>query len=79
MVIGISADVKTISPLYAFSVDEGSISDLLFLSLVRVNWNEIIGNIETEPLLAHKWQWSNDSASVIFYLRNDVAGLMVSS
>lgn len=72
LIIGISADIKTINPLYSFSVDEGSINDLLFLSLVRVNWNETIGNIETEPLLANEWQWSADSTSVTFLLRNDV-------
>jgi peptide/nickel transport system substrate-binding protein len=72
LIIGISADIKTINPLYSFSVDEGSINDLLFLSLVRVNWNETIGNIETEPLLANEWQWSADSTSVTFFLRNDV-------
>jgi peptide/nickel transport system substrate-binding protein len=72
LIIGISADIKTINPLYSFSVDEGSINDLLFLSLVRVNWNETIGNIETEPLLASEWQWSADSTSVTFFLRNDV-------
>lgn len=73
LVIGISSDIKTLNPLYAFSVDEGSIIDLLFLSLVRVNWNENIGNIETVPLLADKWQWSTDSTSVTFYLRTDVS------
>jgi peptide/nickel transport system substrate-binding protein len=72
LIIGISADIKTINPLYSFSVDEGSINDLLFLSLVRVNWNETIGNIETEALLANEWQWSADSTSVTFFLRNDV-------
>lgn len=72
MIIGISADIKTINPLYAFSVDEGNINDLLFFSLVRVNWNEKIGDLDTEPLLAYKWEWSSDSTNVKFYLREDV-------
>src|SRR5690606_20526118 len=72
LIVGITADVKTINPLYAFSVDEGNINDLLFLSLVKLNWNEAEGNIETFPLLAERWQWTEDSSSVIFYLRNDV-------
>lgn len=72
LIIGISADIKTISPLYAFSVDEGSINDLLFLSLVGVKWNESNGDLETEPLLASSWAWSDDSASVKFFLRKDV-------
>lgn len=72
IVFGISADIKTINPLYAFSVDEGSINDLLFLSLVKVKWNEQKGDIYTEPLLAESWQWSSDSTSVTFFLREDV-------
>ncbi|MFO7527174.1 MAG: ABC transporter substrate-binding protein [Ignavibacteriaceae bacterium] len=72
IVFGISADIKTINPLYAFSVDEGSINDLLFLSLVKVKWNEHEGDIYTEPFLAESWQWSTDSTSVTFYLRKDV-------
>ena len=72
LIIGISADIKTINPLYAFSVDEGSINDLLFLSLVRVNWDENKGDLEVEPLLADSWQWSSDSTSVKFFLRSDV-------
>lgn len=72
LIVGITADVKTINPLYAFSVDEGNINDLIFLSLVKLNWNDAEGNIETSPLLAENWQWTEDSSSVVFYLRNDV-------
>lgn len=72
LIIGLSADVKTINPLYAFSVDEGNITDLLFLSLVRVNWDAEKGDLDVEPLLARSWHWSEDSTAVEFYLRNDV-------
>ena len=72
LIIGISADVKSISPLYAFSVDEGNINDLLFLSLVRVNWNADKGDVEAEPMLAKSWQWSDDSTSIKFFLRKNV-------
>lgn len=72
LVISITADVKTISPLYAFSVDEGNLCDLLFLSLAKVNWDEEKGDVALEPLLAESWQWSPDSSSVQFYLRKDI-------
>ncbi len=72
LIIGISADIKTINPLYAFSVDEGSIDDALFLSLVRINWNEIKGDLDVEPWLANSWEWSDDSLSLKFFIRDDV-------
>ncbi|MCJ7554446.1 MAG: ABC transporter substrate-binding protein, partial [Ignavibacteriaceae bacterium] len=72
LIIGISADIKTINPLYAFSVDEGSIDDILFLSLLRINWNEIKGDLDVEPWLADSWEWSDDSLSLKFFLRDDV-------
>lgn len=72
LVIGITSDVKTISPLYAFSVDEGNICDLLFLSLAKVNWDAAKGDVALEPMLAESWQWSPDSSSVQFFMRKDI-------
>lgn len=72
VVIGISADVENLNPLYSLSFLEGSIRELMFLSLVKHNWNENMGDIETSPLLAEKWEWSSDSMSIIFTLRNDI-------
>ena len=72
LIIGISADIKTINPLYAFSVDEGSIDDALFLSLVRINWNEIKGDLDVKPWLANSWEWSDDSSSLKFFIRDDI-------
>ncbi|MGE5399531.1 MAG: ABC transporter substrate-binding protein [Ignavibacteriales bacterium] len=72
VVAGITADIENFSPLYAFSVDEGNISELLYLPLVSHRWNPEKSEIETYPMLASKWEWNEDSSSVILYLRDDV-------
>lgn len=72
VVIGVSADVENVNPLYAFGLLEGNIRELLFLSLVKHQWDENIGELNSAPLLAEKWEWNNDSTSLIFYLRDDI-------
>ncbi len=72
VIIGIPSDVETINPLYAFNIAEGNITELLFLSLVRYEWNEELGNLEPKPMLAEKWEWNSDSTQVTFYLRDNV-------
>ena len=54
VVIGISADVNTFNPLFAFSVDEGNITELLYLSLADFRWNKDLGELEAFPMLAKK-------------------------
>jgi peptide/nickel transport system substrate-binding protein len=72
VVIGIPADVNTFNPLFAFSVDEGQVTELLYLSLADFRWNEDLGELEAHPMLAKSWEWAEDSSSVTFYLRDDV-------
>ena len=72
VVIGIPADVKTFNPLFALSVDEGAISELLFLSLIDFKWNDKFGEMEPFPMLAERWEWAEDPWSITFYLRKDV-------
>jgi len=72
VVIGIPADVNTFNPLFASSVDEGAITELLYLSLADFKWNESLGELEAFPMLANSWEWASDSSSITFYLRNDV-------
>ena len=71
IVIGISADVQTFNPLFAFSVDEGAITELLYLSLFDFRWNEEKGGIDVYPMLAKSWKWADDSSSVLIILRDD--------
>ena len=72
VVIGIPSDISTFNPLFAFSVDEGTITELLYLSLINFKWDEDKGNINPEPMLAESWEWNNDSSSITFSLRDDV-------
>ena len=72
VVIGISADLETINPLYSFSVDEGVIDETLFLSLVQFEWDSLKGDLISVPMIAENWEWSLDSNSVVFDLRDDV-------
>jgi peptide/nickel transport system substrate-binding protein len=72
IVVGIAQDVESINPLFAFSVDEGSISELLYLGMVQHGWDAEKGEITSEPLLAKNWEWSPDTSSIVVNLREDV-------
>ena len=72
IVIGISSDISTFNPLFAFTVDEGSITELLYLSLADFRWNAEKGNLDAFPMLAKEWKCADDSSFVTFYLREDV-------
>jgi peptide/nickel transport system substrate-binding protein len=72
IVIGIQADVQTINPMYAFSLTEGNVVDLMFLKPAKEIWNKTLGKIEFGPMLAEKWEWNDDSTSITFYLRDDI-------
>jgi peptide/nickel transport system substrate-binding protein len=72
VVIGIPADVNTFNPLFAFSVDEGQVAELLYLSMADFRWNEDLGELEAHPMLAKSWEWAEDSSSITFYLRDDI-------
>ncbi len=71
IVIGISADVQTFNPLFTISVDEGAITELLYLGLFDFRWNEDDGAIDAHAMLAEKWEWADDSSSIKIYLRDD--------
>ncbi len=72
IVVGVAQDVESINPLFAFSVDEGSISELLYLGMIGHDWNDEKGEITSEPLLAKDWEWSADTSSVLINLRDDI-------
>ena len=72
IVIGIQADVQTINPMYAFSLTEGNLVDLLFMKPAKEIWNKTLGKIEFKPMVAEKWEWNEDSTSMKLYLRDDV-------
>lgn len=72
VVVGLTSDVSTLSPLFAFNLDEGSITELLFISLVQPEWNEAKSSLEIKPMFAKNWEWNKDSSSITFDLRDDV-------
>lgn len=71
VIISIQSEPETLNPLYAFSLNEGVITDHLFSYLLDLKWNDTLGNVEAFPMLAEKWQWNSDSTSVDVYLRKD--------
>jgi peptide/nickel transport system substrate-binding protein len=72
VVIAIPSDIERINPLFAFSINEANINELLFLSLVKHSWDENAGDLKTEPMLANSWEWNADSSSITLDLRNDI-------
>lgn len=72
VVIAIPSDIERINPLFAFSINEANINELLFLSLVKHSWDKNEGDLKTEPMLANSWEWNSDSSSITLELRSDV-------
>ncbi len=72
VVIGISSDVETLNPLYTMNLNEGRISELIYLGLVGHRWDDEEGNIKSYPLLAEKLKWSDDRKSLEIKLRDDI-------
>lgn len=71
VVIAIQSEPETVSPLYAFGLNEGIITDHLFLYLLDLKWNQQKGEVEAFPMLAEKWQWNSDSTSIEIFLKKD--------
>lgn len=72
VIIAIESDVQTINPMYAFSVFEGNLIDLLFMKPANERWNDSLGLIEFEPMLAERWEWNKEGNMLRLYLRNDI-------
>ena len=70
IIIGIESDVETMNPMYAFSLNEGNLIDLLFMKPAIEIWNDSIGEIEFKPMLAEKWEWNENNNSIRLYLRD---------
>lgn len=71
-VIGISADVDNLSPLFANEVVAGEISELIFPMLVGADFDTTKGVLLYKPGLAKSWEFVDNHRSVVFHLRNDV-------
>uniref|UniRef100_A0A832G2J6 Solute-binding protein family 5 domain-containing protein n=1 Tax=Ignavibacterium album TaxID=591197 RepID=A0A832G2J6_9BACT len=71
VVIAIQSEPETLNPVYALGINEGVITDHLFLYLLDLKWNQQKGEVEAFPMLAEKWQWNSDSTSIEIFLRKD--------
>jgi peptide/nickel transport system substrate-binding protein len=71
VVIGVSADAESLNPLFSVSLTEGQINELLYLGLVQHDWDEMTPDMISSPLLSEKFEWSHDSTSVTFDLREN--------
>ncbi len=72
VIVGISADIETLNPLYAFSVEECNVVELQYLSLLQSNWDKEIGEISYSPMLAKTWKWNRTENSILVEIRDDV-------
>ncbi len=72
VVIGINSDIESMNPLFTFTLNEGQITELLYASLVKFDWDDSNGDLKPSPMLAKEWKWSDDSLSVTFKLRDGI-------
>jgi peptide/nickel transport system substrate-binding protein len=72
VIIGISSDIQSATPIYMFGVSESLIFEETNLGLVGHKWNNEKGLMTDYPLLADNWQWNEDLTEVVFELREDV-------
>lgn len=72
VIIAIPADVTTFNPMFAVNTHEGNISELIYLGLAELKWDQDKGDLKYEPLLAKSWEWSPDSLSLVVQLNEDV-------
>ncbi|MFO7447959.1 MAG: ABC transporter substrate-binding protein [Ignavibacteriaceae bacterium] len=70
--IGIPSDIETTNPMYAFGMVDGSLSELLYLPLVKHAWNDKTGDLEPQLMLAKKITWNSDFSELDVLLRDDV-------
>jgi peptide/nickel transport system substrate-binding protein len=72
VVIGISSDLESINPLFAFSQEELKIAELLYLPLIRHEWDDEQADLIPLPSLAESWEWNEDTTFIILKLRDNV-------
>jgi len=72
IVIGIESDIQTFNPMFAYNIIEGHLVDLLYLKPAIEIWNDSLGIIEFEPMLAKNWEWNENSTSITIYLRDNI-------
>jgi len=72
VIIGIPSDPESINALYAFSGNEINITEILYPSLIQLDWDSLKGNLSASPLLAEKFLWSKNLQSVEVHLKHGI-------
>ena len=72
IIIGIPSDVETLNPLYAFSVEEGNITELSYLSLIESSWDSSKGEIKYSPMISKSWDWDSEKNSITLTISDDI-------
>ena len=72
VIIGIAADVESLNPLFAFHANEAAITELIFLSLVKHEWDPEKASLKAVNMLAESVQWDYTDNSVLIKIRDDV-------
>lgn len=72
VIIGIPSDPESINALYAFSGNEINITEILYPSLIQLDWDTVKGNLSASPLLAEKFIWAKNYQSVEVYLKRGI-------
>lgn len=69
IVVAVPADVKSLIPPYATSVQSKLVTSLLFDRLAEIGDDlNTIGDEGFTPRLAERWEWARDSLSIAFHL-----------
>lgn len=72
VVIAVDSDVESFNPLFAFNVVEGNLADLLYMSLVINEWDNVKGEMVVKPLLADSLIFAKDSSKIKVALKKNV-------
>ncbi len=70
IIIGITDEITTLNPMFAFNTNEGEISELLYLQPVKHSWDDKL-KLVPKALLAREWKWL-DKKSLLLVLKNDL-------
>ncbi|GJQ64602.1 MAG: ABC transporter substrate-binding protein [Melioribacteraceae bacterium] len=68
--IAIPDDVTTFNPMFAFTITEGVISELLYLPLVKHEWDSNTLSLKPVNYLASSWKWISDKQLEVVIKKN---------
>ena len=70
--IALAGDIDSFNPVVSSTdIATASLQDLLFPALTAIRWNDTLGYVEYEPLLASDWEISPEKNCVKFTLKKN--------